>query len=69
MWDPKIIQCGVVKVDNSRIRVFKGQYNYFTIDVGKPVQIALWGGDCLNVYLQDGRVRRYRDRVNYITMG
>jgi hypothetical protein len=70
MWDPKFAECGVVKVEYTRVRVFKDRYNYVTIDVGRPVQTALWGGDgCLNVYLGDGRVRRYRDRVNFITMG
>lgn len=70
MWEPKFIQCGVVKVEGTRLRVFKDQYNYVTIDVGTPIQMALWGGDGnLNVYLHNGRVRRYRDRVNYVTMG
>jgi hypothetical protein len=69
MWDPKFIQCGVVRVEYTRIRVFKDQYNSITIDVGTPVQMALWSGDVLNVYLGNGKVRRYKDRVNYSTMG
>jgi hypothetical protein len=69
MWDPKFIQCGVVRVEYNRVRVFKDQYNSITIDVGTPVQMALWNGDVLNVYLGNGRVRRYKDRVNYSTMG
>ena len=69
MWDPKFIQCGVVRVEYNRVRVFKDQYNSITIDVGTPVQMALWNGDILNVYLGNGKVRRYKDRVNYSTMG
>jgi hypothetical protein len=69
MWDPKFIHCGVVRVEYSRVRVFKDQYNSITIDVGTPVQMALWNGDILNVYLGNGKVRRYKDRVNYSTMG
>jgi hypothetical protein len=69
MWDPKIIKCGVVRVEYNRVRVFKDQYNHITIDVGTPVQMALWNGDVLNVYLGNGKVRRYKDRVNYSTMG
>jgi hypothetical protein len=69
MWDPKFIQCGVVRVEYNRVRVFKDQYNSITIDVGTPVQMALWSGDILNVYLGSGKVRRYKDRVNYSTMG
>jgi hypothetical protein len=69
MWDPKFMQCGVVRVEYNRIRVFKDQYNSITIDVGTPVQMALWNGDILNVYLGNGKVRRYKDRVNYSTMG
>jgi len=68
MWDPKFMQCGVVRVEYNRIRVFKDQYNSITIDVGTPVQMALWNGDILNVYLGNGKVRRYKDRVNYSTM-
>jgi hypothetical protein len=44
MWDPKFIQCGVVRVEYNRVRVFKDQYNSITIDVGTPVQMALWSG-------------------------
>lgn len=69
MWDSKFIHCGVVRVEHSRIRVFKDQYNSITIDVGTPVQMALWNGNILNVYLGNGRIRRYKDRVNYSTMG
>jgi hypothetical protein len=69
MWDPKFMQCGVVRVEYNLIRVFKDQYNSITIDVGTPVQMALWNGDILNVYLGNGKVRRYKDRVNYSTMG
>jgi hypothetical protein len=69
MWDPKFIQCGVVRVEYTRIRVFKDQYNSITIDVGTPVQMALWNGNILNVYLGNGRIRRYKDRVNYSTIG
>jgi hypothetical protein len=69
MWDSKFIHCGVVRVEYSRIKVFKDQYNSITIDVGTPVQMALWNGNILNVYLGNGRIRRYKDRVNYSTMG
>ncbi len=69
MWDPKFIKCGVVRVEYNRVKVYKDQYNYMTIDAGTPVQMALWNGDVLNVYLGNGKVRRYRDRVNYSTMG
>ena len=69
MWDPKFIHCGVVRVEYNRVRVFKDQYNSITIDVGTPVQMALWNGDILNVYLGNGKVRRYKDSVNYSTMG
>jgi hypothetical protein len=44
MWDSKFIQCGVVRVEYNRVKVFKDQYNSITIDVGTPVQMALWNG-------------------------
>lgn len=69
MWDPKFVQCGVVRVEYTRVKVYKDQYNFATIEVGTPVQMALWSGDILNVYLGNGRVRRYKDRVNFTTMG
>ena len=69
MWDSKFIQCGVVRVEYTRVKVFKDQYNSITIDVGTPVQMALWNGDVLNVYLGNGKIRRYKDRVNYSTIG
>ena len=69
MWDPKFIQCGVVRVEYTRVRVYKDRYNSIVIETGTPVQMALWSGDILNVYLGSGKVRRYKDRVNYSTMG
>jgi hypothetical protein len=69
MWDSKIIHCGVVRIEYDRIKVYKDQYNFITIHVGTPVQMALWNGGVLNVYLGNGKVRRYKDRVNFSTMG
>ena len=69
MWDSKFIKCGVVLVEYTRVKVFKDQYNSITIDVGTPVQMALWNGHILSVYLGNGKIRRYKDRVNYSTIG
>lgn len=68
MWDQRFIKCGVVKVESNKIKIFKDPYNHITLHIGKPVNFALWVGDILNVYLEDGRIRRYKDPMNFVTI-
>ena len=61
---------GVVVIDGStKVKVYKDSYNFFTIETRQPIKTALWGGDFLNIYLANGRVRRYRDWVNFDEFG
>jgi hypothetical protein len=69
MWEQSYVNFGVVRVERSRVLVYKDPLNKITIETGRPVQMALWNGQELNVYLEDGRIRRYRDKVNFVTVG
>lgn len=65
-WDNKFIQFGVVKFENSIIKVYSDRYNYVTINTNSPISSVSWAGGELNVTLTDGKVRRYQDRFNYV---
>ena len=67
--DPKYPNYGVVRIEKDKVKVYKDQYNYSTISVGKPVTNAAWAGQELNINLSDDNVRRYRDQYNYSTSG
>jgi hypothetical protein len=67
-WDKRYIDFGLVKVDGqSRVKVYQNRDNYIYITVGnETITDVRWTGDVLTVYLKTGKVRRYRDRDNYI---
>jgi len=67
-WDSKFVNFGVVKIEGNNVKVFRDQYNYSTISVGKTVTNAVWAGGELNVSMSDGKVRRYKDQYNYVTV-
>jgi hypothetical protein len=64
-WDTKYVKYALAKAEKQSVKVFKDQYNSVTISVGESVSMALWAGDELNVFLINGKVRRYKDQYNY----
>ena len=67
-WDSKYVNFGVLKIDGTKVKVYKDQVNYFSLNVSKPVTNAIWAGGELNIYMSDGKVRRYKDMTNYVTI-
>jgi hypothetical protein len=64
-WDNSYSNFGVLKIDGSKVKVYKDRYNYKTITVNKSIVNAIWAGGELNITLADGKVRRYKDLYNY----
>jgi hypothetical protein len=58
---------GVIKIDGSTVKLYRATYTYENLYVGRPVDRAVWMGNALVVYLQDGTTRRYSDWNNYQT--
>jgi hypothetical protein len=67
-WESKYTNFGVVKIDGDKIYVYYDQNNKTTIYAHQKVISANWAGGELNVSMSDGKVRRYRDSNNYITI-
>lgn len=67
-WDSKFVNFGVVKIEGNNVKVYKDQYSYVTVSVGKSVTNAVWAGGELNVSMSDGKVRRYKDQYSYVTV-
>jgi hypothetical protein len=66
MFNPKFERYGVIRVENSRVRIYSDPYNSETIYIGQPISHAMWNGGEVTVYLANGSIRRYRDYLNYI---
>lgn len=64
-WDKKYIDFGVVKTDKKTIKVYKDQFTAIPLTMDSNVKNALWTGDELTVYLENGKVRRYKDQFSY----
>lgn len=65
MFDPKYPEYGVVRIQNGDVKLYDSQFSFRTITVGNAVS-AIWAGNCLNVTLSDGHVRRYNDFYTFI---
>lgn len=66
-WDSKFSNFGVVKIEGKNVKLYSDNNNYITISVSEEIKNAVWAGGELNITLKSGKVRRYRDRVGYIT--
>lgn len=64
-WDKKYINYGVVKINKNNIKVYKDQFTAIPISTDSSVRNALWTGDELTVYLENGKVRKYVDQFTY----
>jgi hypothetical protein len=67
-WDSRYISFGVLKIEGKIVKVYRDQSSYVNVNVGQPVQNAIWAGGELNITLSDGKVRRYRDQSSYKTV-
>lgn len=64
-WDKKYIDFGVVKIQKNTIKVYKDQFTALPLSMDSTVRNALWTGDELTVYLENGKVRKYKDQFTY----
>ena len=64
-WDPKYSTFGVIKIEGKMIKLYSSKDNYTSLTFTVPVKNAVWAGNCLNVTLADGKVRRYSSRDSY----
>lgn len=64
-FDSRFIEYGVVKIEGEKVKLYSTSSNHIYINVGKEVTNAVWAGSTLNVYLADGKVRRYTSSSNY----
>jgi len=67
-WNSAYVKFNLVKPNGKSVKVYKDQTNYFSLNIGESVDNALWAGDELNVFLSNGKVRRYKDQTNYRTI-
>jgi len=67
-WDSKYVNFGVLKIEGNKVYVYYDRQNYVTIYVQNEVRSANWAGGDVNVTLTDGKIRKYRDLQNYISI-
>jgi len=60
---------GLLKLDGPRkIRVHKTTTQYDIINLSEDATDARWGGDAVNVYMKNGKVRRYTSLSQFTTV-
>jgi hypothetical protein len=67
-WDTKYSNYGVIKTGKNNVKVYSERNNFITIALSEDIASALWAGGELNITLKTGKVRRYKDRMNYLTI-
>lgn len=65
MFNPIFEKFGVVKVEGTRIKIFRDNFNHEVISCNAPVSHAMWTGGTLTVYLLNGEIRRYTNYWNF----
>lgn len=68
MFNTKLKDFGVLKIDGHIVKMFETQSQYSNLNVGQSIVDAKWAGDCVNVTLSTGKVRRYSTLSQYITI-
>jgi len=64
-WDSKYVNYGVAKFEGKSVKVYHDQFSFTSISVNEGIKDVIWTGGELNVYLTNGRVRRYKDQFTY----
>lgn len=69
-WDKRYVDFGIVKIEGqNRLKIYRDRDNYTYLTVGnETITDVRWTGDQLSVWLSSGKVRRYKDSGNYITI-
>jgi len=69
-WDNSYVNFGLVTIEGqNRLKIYRNRDNYIYLTVGnESVKDVRWTGNTLTVYLNNGKVRRYSDQNNYITI-
>ena len=67
-WESEYVNYGVLIPEGNKVKVYKDQYNYITVDVDKTITNANWAGGGLDITMSDGYARRYSDQYNYETI-
>lgn len=67
-WEQKCINFGILKVVGKDVQIYCDQFHHTTLSVGEPIVKAEWAGNEINVYLTNGKVRKYKDHFHFITI-
>jgi hypothetical protein len=68
MWETKFINFGLAKADGNSVKVYENKFSYVTLSIGEKVSYAVWAGDELNVFLENGKARRYKNKFSWVNI-
>lgn len=68
-WD-KAKAFGIIKCKKNIVNLYHTKDNYVTVTLpnDKLAKNAIWSGDALVIYLENGDIRRYSSLNNYTTV-
>ena len=64
-FDKSYIEFGALIPVGKTLRIYRDRFKYLALEVGYPISRAIWSGEKLIVYLEDGSARIYTDRFAY----
>jgi hypothetical protein len=68
MWEQEFVNFGLAKAEGNVVKVYKDKFSYVTLSVGEKVSYAVWAGNELNVFLESGKARRYKNKFSWVNI-
>ncbi len=67
-WEAKYPKYGTMEIKGKNVRLFSGKTTATTLEVGEEVASAVWEGLDLKVTLKNGKVRKYSNKFDFVTL-
>lgn len=59
---------GIIKIESKSVKLFTSNTSYNSISVGVNIKEARWIGTELGVFLENGKIRKYKTISSYTTI-
>lgn len=67
-WEAKYPKYGAMEINGKKVRLFSGKSTATTLEVDELVEKAVWEGLDLKVTLKNGKVRKYSNKFDFVTL-
>lgn len=67
-WEAKYPKYGKMELKGKAIRLFSGKNTATTLELDEVAEKAVWEGLDLKVTLKNGKVRKYSNKFDFVTL-